>query len=172
MSAPYHKILSKCERAVVAYLIAQGAGTATDTLPGKNSNVKTLPITIVWAKHWEVDPPHSREFMVTVSILCKVSAPADVGDTAAARRLASDSRLGPVFGSFTEPDPNNATDIPEAINAAALDASIADPDNNADLADFTCIAIAGQSGDADANEKGDVWEDSMDLILRCSPYAI
>ncbi len=177
MAAPFHKILSKTERAIVAYLVAQGV-TGAMIVSGKNSNVKTLPVVIIWAKHWEVSPPHGTEFMVDVTISVKVSAPPDAGETAEGRLAASNALLGPVFGSFTEPDANNGGDIPNNINTAAYAAAAADPDdaaNNKDLSDFTCLNIVSQSGDSDGGktEDGmDVWIDSMDLKLRCSPYAI
>ncbi len=172
MSAPFHRILSKTERALVAYLIAQGAGTAATILAGKNSASKTLPISVVWGKHWELDPPHSREFNVDITIAVKCQLALDAGQTGNVNTLASDALLGPIFGSFTEPDPNNVEAIPVAITNAARIAAINDPDNNGDLADFTCLAIMAQSGDSDAVEKEGVWIDTMDLKLRCSPYNV
>ncbi|SRR6266496_844822 len=176
MAAPFHKILSKLERAVVAYIIAQGAGTAADTVPGKQSNTKRLPVTIVWGKHWDVDPPHSTEFLCDLTITCKASAPIEDGQLSNDQVAASNLRLGKVFGSFTEPDPNNGSDIPDAITAAARAKATADalldpvgPD--VDLADFTFLNMVAQSGDADTSQKG-TWLDSMDLKVRCSPYAI
>lgn len=176
MSAPFHKILSKLERAVVAYIIAQEAGTAADTVPGKQSNTKTRPITIVWGKHWEVDPPHSTEFACDLTITLKTDGLLKEDQLTNDQVAASNERLGKVFGSFTEPDPNNGSDIPDAITAAARAKAAADalldpvgPD--VDLADFTFLNIVSQSGDADATEKG-TWVDSMDLKVRCSPYAI
>ncbi len=176
MSAPYHKILSKLERAVVAYIIAQGAGTAADTLPGKNSNVKTLPVTTVWARHYDRMPEHGTEFICDLRINCKFSAPLDVGQLSDDNRAAADLRAGNVFGCFTEPDPNNSDDIPNAITDAARAKAAADdlldpkgPD--VDLADFTCLNIVGESGDSDHNEN-DAWEDTQDLKIRCSPYNV
>src|SRR6266705_4828501 len=39
-------LLDKCDRALVAFLISEGAGTADDVLPGKASEKKILPVTI------------------------------------------------------------------------------------------------------------------------------
>ncbi len=177
MSAPFHKILSKLERAIVAYIIAQSAGSDSDTLPGKRSGVKTLPVTIAWAKHYDREPAHGTEFMCDLTISCKYSAPLDVGQLGDDNRAGADLRAGKVFGCFTEPDPNSGNDIPDAITAAARAKATADdalepkgPD--VDLADFTCLNIAGESGDSDANEAGNVWIDSMELKIRCSPYNV
>ncbi len=177
MSAPFHKILSKLERAIIAYIIAQSAGTASDTLPGKRSAVKTLPVTIAWGKHYERQPEHGTEFMCDLTLSCKYSAPLDAGQLDDDNRAAADLRAGKVFGSFTEPDGNNGSDIPDAITAAArakaaADALLSTPGPDVDLADFTCLNIAGEAGDSEASEANDVWIDSMELKIRCSPYNV
>jgi hypothetical protein len=59
-------ILQKSDKAIVAYLVSAGAGTAQDVFPSKYSEDKDLPVTIVECKSakmvinpgsgiWEVD---------------------------------------------------------------------------------------------------------------------
>lgn len=175
MAAPYHKILSKLERAVVAYLLFQEAGTEADTLPGKQSLTKTLPVTIVWAKHYDPVEINDTEFTCYLTISCKFNAALEDGQLSNDQVAASNLRMGKVFGSFTVPMQNNGNEIPDITTAArakaAADALLAPPGPDVDLADFTFLNVVSQAGDADPNEKGN-WVDSMDLKVRCSPYAI
>lgn len=172
MAAPYGNILSKCDRAIVAYIISQSAGTIANTFPAKRALTKSLPLTIVWSQSATEAPPGSGNYWVDCKIICKSSAQVGTDTTAEALVAASEARFSAVADALNRKDPNNAYALPDAINAAARAKSAADdlldpkgPD--VDLADFTVQGVVDKGPELDISENGDVWSDGVNLSVYC-----
>ena len=80
MAIGSHNILSKVDRAIVAYLIESGAGTADDIYPAKKSDDKLLPCTVVFSQRAVAEPPYSGTYEVSTAIMVKTNASIDTDD--------------------------------------------------------------------------------------------
>jgi hypothetical protein len=175
MAAPYHKILSKVDRALVAYLISKNAGTAADTFPNKSSFNKRLPCTICASEEGKDLSGYSADFTIQSSIIVETAASIDVADAAQAARLASDARVGLVFDAFfTDLGPDKVPDfsgdkLAADITTAARAAAAADPTNNADLADLTIQNCKVAGVEAGFKEDGSAWRDVLNLEILANP---
>jgi hypothetical protein len=167
--AGFHNILSKCDRALVAYLIAQGAGTEGDIFPAKNSAGKEAPCTICWSERFEEEGAYSGTFCVHASVMVRTQAAVDYGEEANAPKLTSEARVRATFDAFYT-DVDTAGDKLAAAITAAARASGPD-DNPGDLADFTALNVSVKSGEAAFDERhdGSVWVDTINLEITCAP---
>lgn len=171
MPSPYHKILSKTDRAVAAYLIAQDAGTAANVHPGKRSLDKSLPNITVISDSWLPLPGAPGSCTVKCSVQVKTKAALTVGasDTVKPRR-DSDALLagaGDALNNFTER--TDSTELADEITAAGRALAISDPDNEADMAEFKCDEIRIVGGGLQIDEEGTFWMDTIDLELIVRP---
>jgi hypothetical protein len=161
MANSYHVILSKNDRALVAYLIAKGAGTAADTWPAKSSSDKDLPHTVCWSERAVENPPGSCTYDVTTSILVKCN----LADTSARQ---SDARVAAIGDAMHIGMNSSGADLAADITAAARAAAVADPENNSDLEDFTMQDILDKGADAAFDELG-VWTDTLNFLCVSTP---
>lgn len=168
----YHNILSKNDRALMAYLVARGAGTFADVFPAKRSLNKELPCTVCWS---EKGAPirNTGNYTLATSIMVKTAAPVDAGVDPGQPRLDSDARIRATFDAFFTMD-TGGTDFDSTVVAAQVTASaralaIADPANHADLADYTCLDVRDMGPEAAFSENGDAWVDTLNLEVDCCP---
>lgn len=168
MGAPYHNILSKLDRALVAYLISQNAGTAGDVFPAKNSDNKPLPCTVCYAEKGEEVARHSGTYLCKVQIMVKTLAPDVTDATPGQARLDSDARTAKTFDCFKRNVDSAGDKLAEDITNAARAAAVADPANNGDLADFTALDVLDKGPEAGFDEN-DAWVDTLNLEIVCCP---
>src|SRR6266446_4589793 len=135
----FHSILDKSDRALVAYLIALGAGAESDTFPAKRSANKALPCTICWSRSARPLPeaPHSGTQQVEAFIQVRSSGIQDDPAAPAAALLAR-NRLAAVADAFSASELQSGEPLGEAITCAAH--AWADIDNFQQLLDFTGLA--------------------------------
>lgn len=168
MGAPYHNILSKLDRALVAYLIAQNAGTEADVFPAKRSQNKKLPCTICYSEKGEETVVNTGTYTIKSSIMVKTSAIDDAGQADGTARLTSEARVANTFDQFKK-DVDSGTDkLAEDITNAARALAAADPAKNGDLADFTCQSVVDRGPEAGFDEN-DAWVDTLNLEIVACP---
>src|SRR5438128_1678106 len=138
---PAHNLLSKCDRALAAWLISRGAGTATDVFPAKNSGDKeALPCTVIWSERASEAAPFSGTYVITTQVQVRSLMALDVDQPPAqeAQRLISENRVALTFDSFhVDLDSGTGDDLGDDITAAARSAA----GNNSDLQEFTMETI-------------------------------
>ena len=163
-----HKVLSKCDQALVAYIISQGAGTVADVYTAKSSVDKELNDTIVWSERGVEDPPYSGNYTVTTRVQVRSVAAVDVNEDPDAVKQSSDDRVSDTFDLFHAATlGQNAGDkLAEAITAAG------------NIPDFTIQnvrVISVSQGYADQHGrvmKAPAWVDEMELEIICCPSSL
>lgn len=160
-------LLSKLDRALVAYLISQGAGTLENIFPAKRSLGKTLPITIIWAQKSTEDPPCSGDYMCDTAVMVKTPPLDSAGDADNAKRVSSDALVAAVFDELKRGLDSGSETLAAAITTAARALAVSDPTNHADLADFTALAVLDGGMEQGLNEELDVWVDTFNLQILC-----
>lgn len=165
----FHNILSKAQRAVVAYLISAGAGTDADIFPAKHAEtVDFLPFTAVAATDWSpaVEGSNRATFIVKVTVEIHTNCSQARGEDAETMRSDSDDRVQNTFDALSFADTNSQDGyvLGELITEAARSAG-----GSTDLAQFTCISAKMTGGDQGHSEKESEWLDSVDLELLCVP---
>ena len=168
MGAPYHNLLSKNDRALMAYVISVGAGTAADVFPAKRSGDKTAPCTICWTK--KADPyNYSGTYTAQASVIVRTLAPVDDGQAAEAPRLDSEQRVAKTFDAF-HMDLDQAGDkLGEDVTNAARALAASDPVNHGDLEDYTALNVTVKSVEAGFEENTEAWNDMINLEIVCCP---
>lgn len=162
-----HSICSKCDRALVAYLISEQAGTADDILPGKRSKDKTIPCTICYT-HTAKPPsefPYSGNYMAEAYIEIRTSAvQEDTESDPDQPRLDSDARVSATTDAFFLTEDNGGELLAQAINAAA--ASTVE-----DFSVLNCQVVEVNQGfnPRAAAEQGNDWVDTIHLQMLCAP---
>jgi hypothetical protein len=168
----WHNILSKTDRALAAYIISKGAGTAADTFPLRSSlQMQTVPVTICHATRGTQISPFAADYEVSAVIEVRNPGAVDVGQNAQAPRLAGDARVQATFDLFFTHIDSSAERLAADITAAANTLAVGDP-NNADLADFTVFGLTIGAVECGIEEEGDVWIDRINLTLSVAPSAI
>ncbi len=158
-----HNILSKLDRAIVAYIISQGAGTAADVYPSRRSLNKELPCTIVYSEHGTDTIPYTAVFEVDVAIMVRSDPSLDYGETDEdVPREDADARTAATFDLFYA-DMDNL--------GAALGATITSYGRalGGDMADFTAQNVRPISVESSFDEKGTSWTDTLNLKVLCCP---
>jgi len=170
----YHNLLSKNDRALVAYLVSKGVGTSADVFAAKRSQNKSLPCTICWSEKGEEAGMYSGTYNLQVSIMVKTSSAEDAAAAAAAARLASEARVAATFDCFqlaadlAGTNDSTGENIADQITAAGRALAISDPTNNADMSDYCCLNVRLTGIEAGFEEEGDAWIDTFNLeILAC-----
>jgi len=168
MPAPYHNILSKNDRALVAYLISKNAGTAGDVFPAKTSRNKAAPCTVCYSESATETAPNSGTYTVKSQVMVKCLVIDDVGENAGAAVLAGDARTAATFDVLKTNIDSAGDKLAEDITAAARAAAVADPDKNGDLVDYTATDVIDKGPEANFDEAG-IWIDALNLEIVCCP---
>jgi len=175
MAAPFHNILSKVDRALVAFLISKEAGTAEDVLPAKRGgNVPPAPFTVCYGSKASETIANSADFEAEVEIVVKSQAAQESpDDTTLALELASEQRVAKTFDCFFEGRTAGGNETVAAeITAAARAQAAEDPTRSADLADFSCFSVKIGHVEQGFEEDTGMWVDRLSLVLTCCPKAI
>jgi hypothetical protein len=172
MAAPFNRLRSKLNRAICAYLIKEGCGTAADTAPENSQQIKSYPNTTVRAGIATPNPALTGNRDIPVHIGIRGSAvrdPANLTDVTTARK-AFDDRLASVYDALMQGDGATLRATAAAITAAGRALAISAPGTNADMADFTCQAwYDGGEGDAEPDQEGTRWEEILIFRAFCAP---
>ncbi len=168
---PTHHICSKVDRAIVAYLIAQGAGTADDVWPAKRSLNKTQDGTIVWS-HSAIPPAddlYSGNRMVETFVEVRSLGVIEAEEGDDAPRLASDARVGATWDAFAALGDINASD---KLAAEITDAARAT--GASDLQELTIQSVRIIAENQGFNPRsrfaeGQMWVDALHLQMLVSP---
>jgi hypothetical protein len=145
MAAPYSSPRSKLDRAIVAYLIAQGVGDNTNIFPANSSRDRSLPNLTIHASGGSHEFPLSGTYRFNVRVICKYPAAIqpDAADptNSETNRLAADALFAAAVDALMQGESGTSTlaVTATAITTAGRDLATTDPDNHADMADFTCI---------------------------------
>lgn len=181
MAEAYHRLRSKLNRAVAAYLISVGAGGRQDVLPYSSLILKVYPNTTIWAirSHVEVPLTGLRRLMVHVSV--KGSGVQQVGEpNPEEARVTWDQRVAATQDALMQ-TADGITLHATALAITAAGRALAVPvdnspaaaqfaANNVDMVDFTCQAWydAGE-GEGTADAEGCSWEEVLMFEALCSP---
>jgi len=169
MSAPYNILRSKLARAIVAYLIEQGAGTAADISPARSRQPKGYPCTEVIPAISRPEVQFAAVRRITVHISIKGTASkATPGEGLDAARQAFDARCAATYDALLVGDGQSFQATADAITDAGRALAVADPTGNADLADFTVQAWYEQGeGEGTAEAEGCDWEEVLMFDAIC-----
>ena len=173
MAAPFNRIRSKLNRAIVAYLIQKGCGTAADTFPENSQAIKGYPVTTVRAGVAIPEPVLTGNRRVDILITVKGQALKDPNkpDDISTARVAFDNRLALVGDALTQSDDGRtlrATAV--LITAAGRALAVSDPEGNADMADFTVMLwLDAGEGDVSPDEQGTAWQEGLKFSALCAP---
>lgn len=176
MSAPYHNLRSKLNRALVAYLVSQSAGDAASVVPFASRLPKEFNadgvVTIVRARMGRPDTKFTGNYSITAHLIIRGSAAqdpsaAEPGDEAA--RKAFDERIAKTYDAMMQSSDGQtlrwtAYEISDQGRALATSS----PADNADMADFTVLRVEdGGFGDPDPNEQDHIWEEVLVFEITC-----
>ncbi len=170
--AAAHNLLSKNDRALVAFLVSKNAGTAADIFPSKSSGDKPLPVTICWSERAAEVAPYSGTYLIEVTVAIRTNAEIETGAAPQAARLASETRVAATFDAFHAGFDSSGENLGIAITQAAAAAAAADPTNNGDLAAYTALNCQIKSIEAGFIEEGANWEDRIILEVLAAPVAM
>ena len=167
--ANYHNLLSKCDRALMAYIIAGGSGTSADTYPAKRSQDRDLPCTICYSESCVELAHYSATYSVKASIIVRSNAPTESGWDPSQPKLDSDARVAQTFDLFHTDLDSSGDKLADDITAAARALATTDPDRHGDLANFTLQNIKIAGIEANFEEGSIVWNDTLNLVMVACP---
>lgn len=160
----FNNVRSKLARAIAAYLIAQGAGTAEDTSAANVTDDSTYPRTTVRPGIASPNPPLTGNYRIRVMISIKGSAVSDIGQNA---RVSFDTRVGAICDAMMNSD-DSQTLIATAQGITAAGRALAIADDNADMSDFTCLDVYDAGfGEGEASSEGTSWEEVLLFDADC-----
>jgi len=163
MATGSHNILSKTDRALVAYIISMAAGTAETVYPAKRAGDKSFPDTICFSSRARMETPHSGVYIVSAMVQVRTDPSIDVDETEEDKKEASEERVALTFDAFMAGVDSSSATLAEAITAAAR------ATGDTDLQDFTVQSCTVEKTEAGFSEKGNAWLDTLDLELVVCP---
>jgi hypothetical protein len=160
---PYHNILSKLDRALVAYLVSLNAGTEEDVFPAKRDQEKVIPNTVCVSENFREEPSGSGNFLVSASIHVRTSAALDVDGDSTTIQEESEDRVQATFDAFHPGGDEHGEQLAAAITAAGSAEGVNE---------FTAFWCRVKGGDRAQAEKGYAWIDTLELEVYCAPSDI
>lgn len=167
----YHNLLSKCDRALVAYIVAQKAGSLQDTVPAKWSLDRALPLTVCYSDRAVEAAPYSGTYVVTAAIMVRSPMAVELQAEDADALLASDARVQRTFNAFHTNIDSAGDKLADAITSAARKLA-SENSRYADLGDFTALDVSIKSIEGSVEEGTTVWVDTLNLEVVCCPSNI
>jgi hypothetical protein len=154
-----YNLLSKCDRAVVAYLISDGAGTSADVFPAKqSSNLPNPPFTVVMSESGSEEVQFSGLYNVATTIEVHTNACPDNDQDTEQMRLDSDDRVAATFDAMHDKLFQCGDQLADLITAAAASASITD---------FSVDNVTDFKFSQGRGEKDGEWIDTLEFRLIC-----
>ncbi len=168
-----HNILSKSDRALVAYINSLNPGIGPDSIwPAKRSLDKTINGITAWSHSFSTqrEDPYSGNVMVEAFVEVRMSGVIEESESQDSPRLTADDVVSAVFDGFFVGDGQSGEPLGQAITAAAAGA-------DADLAAFTvqsCKVVGGNQGfnPRAILRQGDAWVDVIHLEMLCCPSVV
>lgn len=138
---------SKNDRAIAAYLrsAVDSVDSGVPIYPANYSGERTLPLVDVLTAQGPENPPLSGNHLLSVRVRIEYPAANQPGqENPKANRLALDAMAEAVFDALhlTDNDVDYSATA-AAINDAAAAQALADPTNDGDLDDYTCLHFSG-----------------------------
>jgi hypothetical protein len=166
----YNNVRSKTARAIAAYLISSGVGTAADTSAANVASDSTYPRTTIHPGIAIPEVPMTGIYRVKTMVSIRGSA--IVVNPDIDPRVAFDSRVSAVFDAMMMSDDGATLDYTaSAITAAGR--ALSTSSGNADMADFTCQALYdGGFGDGEPSSDGSSWEEILMFDAVCCGSAL
>lgn len=166
-----HNILSKVDRALVAWIISRGAGTKDNVWPAKRSLDKTSMGVSCWSHSFSTmhEGPYSGSLLVEAFVEVRTPGVVEATQGEDDPRLASDKLVSDVGDCFFLGDGNSGAPLGQAIT------DVARASGDADLAQaFTMISLKVAGGNQGFNprrilEQGNMWVDPLHLEIVCCP---
>ncbi len=159
---PSHNILSKTDRAIMAYLISADAGTDADVFPAKLSIDKDLPCTVCFSDRAEWN---GSGWLVSSAVSVRTAAGIDVDQSATEPKDLSEERVGKTFDAIMTgiDDSGQGHELGELITTAARNSG------DSDLSDFTIETVNIKGVEAGFEGKVSCWLDTFTLELLVVP---
>lgn len=158
-----HNLLSKCDRALVAYIIGEQAGTATNTFPAKRSEGKTLPCIICESRRAKpISYPTTGTYEVEASISVRSSGifEDEFQNEAGAPASDSDTLVAAVFDLFHVG--TSGEELGDEITQAGRTLG-------GDMLEFTVTSAMVEDIERGSSANGDAWVDRLNLSLIACP---
>lgn len=177
MPLPYNNLRSKLDRAICAYLIAQGVGTADDVSPWNSVTTNTYPLTTVHSTISKPEVNFTGNRRISVQISIKGSAAnATNNDDPDSVRAAFDARVAETMDALMQTDDEQTLNYTaNAITAAGRALATSSPKDNADMADFTLMEWY-ESGEGDGptgpDEEACAWNEILMFDAVCCASAL
>jgi hypothetical protein len=161
-----YNILYKVDRAIAAYLIADGAGTEDDTFPAKRAgDVPNPPYTAVFSDSGRRKFQGGSEYVVKTQVNIFTNAAPDVGENTEDMADDSGERVQNVFDAFNlEADDQGGHALADAITNTARTLG-------GDMADFTVTDVTVGEIEQGAGKDGQ-WVDTINMELLCTPHNV
>lgn len=162
--APSGNFGSQVDRAICAFLIANGCGDASSVNPSYSVETNKYPVTIVKAYQSQHDPMLTGREVYQVHIQMKESAVSASGEpNPEFNRTRIDALAGAVMACMMQSDDGNTLDYTAGLITAAgralnTGSPLPSGQNNADMSDFTIDHIyfkGSQRGTPD--DDGSAW---------------
>lgn len=164
------RILSKCDDALVAYIIAGGAGTAADTWPAKRSLDKDqVPVTICWSHTAAVlqEGPFSGLRQVEAFVEVRTSAIPQTGESSDEPKSKYIDRVSNTFDLFNVGSGGGS----DHTAGQALGTAITQAGGIGDFSIMFAEVVQETQGHnpISMTQQGNGWVDSIHLRLICAP---
>ncbi len=164
-----HNMLSKNDRALVAYLVHLGAGTKDDVYPGRRSQVKTLPNTVCWSEEGTADLNTGSYKGIGANVMVRYAA-TDKTDLQGSRVAAAFDAFWTIEDDSDWDSKKVAKQITDAARAKAAADALLDPVGpDVDLADYTCLEVRPKGVSSGFNEERDQWIETSKLEMDAAP---
>ena len=176
---PLPNVGGMLDRAVCAYLIANGVGTWQNTFPSDSLETRVFPNITVLSHSSEQSYTPSGDETFHTSITVKYSA-AGTQQSANpyAARVARDALIGQVMYLMSLSDDGatgdyTAAQIQAAGQALATSGSAQEQANNADMANFSCLHLYFEgSSRGNSDEPGVAWVEARNFRIIAAPSAL
>jgi mRNA-degrading endonuclease toxin of MazEF toxin-antitoxin module len=164
---PSHNLASKLDRALAAYLVSESVADADQIYTAKRGAQKALPNVIVSTTQLDIPEGdfYSGNRIATVVAAVRYDPAADETE---ATRLEADALFGRLVDAFEKQNGGDSALLCDAINAAAWAKAASEPDDHADLAEFSCIGLV-PLGEGHGYDETGVWHDHVRLRVWCCP---
>ena len=158
----FHNILAKTDKALVAYLISQGAGSESNVFASKRAgDIPNPPFIVVHSESWSEAQEYSGAFTVKASVEVHTNAAPNEDDNEETMVLDSDALVQAVGDALM-------TQTPGASDGYGLGEEIT---NAGGVSDFTCMSARLVGGEQGTEGKQGEWVDVFNLELLCMATA-
>lgn len=168
MAVGSHNILSKCDRALVSFLLTEAGQLIADTLPAKLSLDKPIPCTVCFSERATLldGCEYAAVYEVMASVLVKTMPAVDAGESAEGVKNTSEERVSAVFDAFFL---NVVNDASAGDHLGFLITSAARELGDDDMQEFTVQNAEVLGVEAGFDAKGTAWIDTINLKLIVCP---